>query len=38
MQRFSFVGFIVTPESIEMEPDRVRTFAEWPEPATHRDI
>ncbi len=38
MQRISFVGFIVTPEGVEMEPDRVRTIAEWPEPASHRDI
>jgi hypothetical protein len=38
MQRISFVGFIVTPEGVEMEADRVRTLAEWPEPACHCDI
>ncbi len=38
MQRISFVGFTVTPEGVKMEPDRVRTIAEWPEPASHCDI
>ncbi len=38
IQRISFVGFIVTPEGVEMKPDIVRMIAEWPEPASHRDI
>ncbi len=38
MQRISFVGFIITLEEVEMEPDCVRTIAEWPEPESHRDI
>ncbi len=38
MQQISFVGFIVTPEGVEMEPDRVRTISEWSEPASHRNI
>jgi hypothetical protein len=38
MQRIKFVGFIVTPEGVEIEPDRVRTISEWPEPVSHRDI
>jgi hypothetical protein len=38
VQWISFVGFIVMPEGVEMEPDRVCTIAEWPEPASHRDI
>ncbi len=38
MQRISFVSFIITLEGVEMEPDRVRTIAEWPEPESHRDI
>ncbi len=33
MQRISFVRFIIMPEGVEMEPDRVCTMAEWPEPA-----
>jgi hypothetical protein len=38
MQRISFVGFIVTPEGVEMELDRVRTIVEWPEPTCHHNI
>jgi hypothetical protein len=38
MQRISFISFIVTLEGIEIEPDRVRTNAEWLEPASHCDI
>jgi hypothetical protein len=38
MQRISFVGFIITPEGVKMEPDRERTIAEWPEHESHRDI
>jgi hypothetical protein len=38
MPRISFVGSIITLEGVEMEPDRVRTIAEWPEPESHRDI
>jgi hypothetical protein len=38
MQHVSFVGFIVTPEWVEMEPDRVWTIAEWPEPVSHCDL
>jgi hypothetical protein len=38
MQRISCVGFLVTPEGVEMEPDRVRTIAQWSYPASHCDI
>jgi hypothetical protein len=38
MQRISFVGFITTPEGIEMERDLVRTIAVWPEPESHRNV
>ncbi len=38
MQRISFVSFIITQGGVEMEPDRVRTIAEWPEPKSHCDI
>jgi hypothetical protein len=38
MQRINCFVFIVTLEGIKMEPDRVRTIAEWPELACHRDI
>jgi hypothetical protein len=38
MQHISLVSFIVTPEGVEIEPDRVRTIAEWPKPASHHNI
>jgi hypothetical protein len=38
MQRISFVGSSVTPKGVEIEPNRVRTIAEWPEPANHHNI
>jgi hypothetical protein len=38
MQRISFDSFIITLEGVEIEPDRVQTIAQWPEPASHRDI
>jgi hypothetical protein len=34
MQWISFVSFIVTPEGVKIEPDRVQTIAEWLEPAS----
>jgi hypothetical protein len=33
-----FLGFIVTPEGVVMDPDRVRTITEWPEPKGYKDI
>ncbi len=38
MQQISFVRSIITPDGVEIEPDRVRAIAEWPEPESHRDI
>jgi hypothetical protein len=38
MQRISFVGFIITPDGVGMEPERVRTIEEWPEPSCHCNI
>jgi hypothetical protein len=38
MQRISFVGFVITPDGVRMEPERVQTIEEWPEPSSHRDI
>jgi hypothetical protein len=38
MQQISFVGYIVMPEGVEMELDRVRMIAEWPEPTYHHNI
>ena len=33
-----FVGFIVTPNSLTMEPDWIETVKSWPEPRSFRDI
>ncbi len=38
MQRFSFVGFVITPEGVGMKLDCILTIAEWPEPKSHRNI
>jgi hypothetical protein len=37
-KRIGFVGFIITPDGVEMEPDRIRTISDWPAPQSHRDI
>ena len=37
-RKVGFVGFVVTPEGVSMEEDRVRTIREWPEPKKHRDV
>ena len=33
-----FLGFIVTPQGVVMDPVRVQTIREWPEPKRFRDI
>jgi hypothetical protein len=33
-----YLGFVVTPEGIRMEEDRIRTIREWPVPAPVKDI
>ena len=33
-----YLGFMVTPEGIRMEEDRIRTIREWPVPASVKDI
>jgi hypothetical protein len=33
-----YLGFIVTPEGVHMEKDRVKSIEEWPEPASVRDV
>ncbi len=37
-QHVSFVGFIVSPHRVEMEPDRIRTITKWPMPTSYCDI
>ncbi len=38
MQHISFVGFIVTPEGVEIKPDRVHIIMEWSELTCHRNV
>lgn len=33
-----FLGFILTPDGVHMDPERVATIQEWPEPQGYRDI
>lgn len=37
-QRTEYLGYIVTPEGISIDPERVKTITEWPKPRTVRDI
>jgi hypothetical protein len=37
-QRTEYLGYIVTPEGIEIDEDRVKTIQEWPKPRTVRDV
>ena len=34
----NFLGFIVTPDGVSMDPWRVQTILEWPVPGSFRDI
>jgi hypothetical protein len=38
MHRISFVRFIVTPNGVGIEPERVKIIEEWPEPSCHCGI
>lgn len=37
-QRVEFLGFIVSTDGIEMDPERVATIRDWPRPKTYRDV
>ena len=37
-QRTEYLGYIVTPQGISIDKDRVKTITEWPKPRTVRDI
>jgi hypothetical protein len=37
-KRIGFVGFIVTPKRVEMEPVRIKTVTEWPLPKSYCNI
>ena len=36
-QKISFLGYVVSPEGVSMDPDRVSTIAEWPVPESVHD-
>jgi hypothetical protein len=36
-QRIGYVGFVVTPDRVEMELDCIRTISKWPMPASSHD-
>jgi len=38
MQKVSFLGFVISSEGISMDPERIRTIAEWPVPKSVLDI
>ena len=38
VDRVSFLGFIVTPTGVEMDPERVESIADWPEPRSVKDV
>ena len=38
VQKVSFLGFIILSEGISMDPERIRTVAEWPVPESVIDI
>ncbi len=37
-KQVGFVGYIVTPNDVSMEEDRVATIRDWPAPSSRRDI
>lgn len=37
-QRTEFLGYIVSPNGISIDPERAKTAQDWPEPRTVRDI
>jgi hypothetical protein len=37
-KEIGFMGFVITPEEVRMERDRIATIEEWPMPESHRDI
>jgi hypothetical protein len=38
MQKISFVGFVITLQGVEMEPNSIQTFTEWLEHESYRNI
>ena len=38
VQETRFLGFIISPDGIAMDPDRIKTIVEWPVPKSQYDI
>ena len=38
VQKISFLGFIITPEGISMDPERIATIADWPVPESLLEV
>jgi len=36
--RVGFLGYVVTPEGVTMEQDRIKTISEWPTPGSIHDV
>ena len=36
--RVEFLGFIISTDGVEMNPERVATIKDWPRPKTYRDV
>jgi hypothetical protein len=37
-EQVNFLGYVVTPEGVEMDQSRIATVAEWPTPRSYRDV
>ena len=37
-RRVGFVGYVITPEGVSMEDDRVATVRDWPAPRSHKEV
>jgi hypothetical protein len=38
VKKFGFLGFVVSPDGIEMEADRIATIEDWPTPKSVKDV
>jgi hypothetical protein len=38
VKKVEYLGFILRPDGVAMDPSRVDTIREWPEPKCHRDV
>jgi hypothetical protein len=38
VKKVGFLGFVVSPDGIEMEADRIATIEDWPTPKSVKDV